>query len=82
MVTINLKDFRSRRLEEASIAVLTPGALVEQVLDEAPELVSLAVGRIANRWTNPPRSPSDVVDIVAVHPTMAEAMRRAGALLR
>lgn len=81
VVTINVKDFGSGVLDQAGIAVLTPGRLVEKILDEAPELVEHAVRRIANRWTNPRRSPAEVVDLLARHPTMATAMRRARPLL-
>jgi predicted nucleic acid-binding protein len=81
VVPINVKDFRSRVLDEAGIAVLTPGRLVELVLDEAPELVELAVRRITNRWTNPPHTPTEVADHLGRHPTMASAMDRARRLL-
>jgi predicted nucleic acid-binding protein len=43
IVTVNVRDFRSRLLDEAGIAVMTPGQLVEEVLDQAPELVGYAV---------------------------------------
>ncbi len=43
IVTINLKDFASQVLREADVAVITPGQLVERVLDEAPELVGYTV---------------------------------------
>lgn len=38
IVTINVRDFRSHVLQEAGIAVLTPGELVGQILDAAPEV--------------------------------------------
>ena len=81
VVTINVKDFRSRVLDESGIAIQTPGGLIELVLDEAPELVEQAVRRIANRWTNPPRTPAEVADHLARHPTMASAMDRARPML-
>lgn len=82
IVTINVRDFRSHVLQEAGIAVLTPGELVGQILDAAPEVVGHAVSRIAHRWTNPPRSPAEVVNLIAMHPTMSETMSRAGHLAR
>lgn len=82
VVTINIRDFRSRVLDEAGIAVVTPGQLVERVLDDAPEVVQQAVRRIATRWINPPHSLPEVLDILATHPTMAEAMSRARTLFR
>lgn len=81
IVTINVKDFRSHLLVEAGIGLLTPGELIGQVLDEEPELVAHAVRRIARRWTKPPRSPAEVVSLLAAHPTMADAMNRTLALL-
>lgn len=76
IVTINVKDFRSRLLEAAGVSVLTPGQLVEAVLDEGPELVTYAVRRMSSRWTNPPRSISEIVELLARHPTMTRAMSR------
>ena len=81
IVTINLKDFASQILDTADVAVITPGQLVERVLDEAPELIGYAVQRMSSRWTNPPRSPADVVELLAGHPTMVAAMGRTRALL-
>lgn len=81
IVTINLKDFASRVLDEAGVKVMTPGQLLAQVLDDAPELVGHAVGRMSSRWTHPPRSPIEVVELLSGHPTMAAAMRRARTLL-
>lgn len=46
IVTTNL---RGRVLDDADVAVVTPGQLVDRVLDEAPELVEYAVRRIAGR---------------------------------
>ncbi|HUP70411.1 MAG TPA: PIN domain-containing protein [Acidimicrobiales bacterium] len=82
IVTMNLKDFRSRVLDEAGIAVLTPGRLVEQVLGEGPEVLAHALRRIAARWTNPPRSPVELLDVLAAHPTMKRPMRQARAIFR
>ena len=81
IVTINLKDFASQVLREADVAVVTPGQLVERVLDEAPELVGYAVRRMSSRWTNPPRSATEVVEILAGHPTMAAVMARTRTLV-
>lgn len=66
VVTINIRDFRSRVLDEAGIAVVTPGRLAEQILDDAPEVVEQAIRRIATRWTKPPRQWIDVVEPVDV----------------
>ncbi|MGC9961220.1 MAG: PIN domain-containing protein [Acidimicrobiales bacterium] len=76
IVTINMRDFRSRILEAGGVSVVTPGQLVEAVLDEAPELVSYALRRMSSRWTNPPHSISEIVELLARHPTMARPMSR------
>ena len=76
IVTINVKDFRSRLLDSSAITIITPGQLVEEVLDQAPELVSHALRRMSARWTNPPRSSSKIVELLARHPTMATAIGR------
>lgn len=81
IVTINLKDFASQVLDAADVAVITPGQLVERVLDEAPELIGYAVRRMSSRWTNPPRSAAETVELLPGHPTMAAAMGRTRALV-
>jgi predicted nucleic acid-binding protein len=81
IVTINSKDFASQVLDEADVAVITPGQLVERVLDEAPELIGYALRRMSPRWTNPPRSAAEVAELLAGHPTMAAAMGRTRALV-
>jgi len=63
IVTINVRDFHSRLLDEAGIAVVSSGQLVEQVLDEHPEQVEYALRRIAQRWAKPPRSPVEVAEL-------------------
>jgi len=40
-VTISLKDFASQILDEADVAVITPGQLAEQVLDELPSRLAM-----------------------------------------
>lgn len=41
IVTDNLDDFVSNQLAAGDIEVITPGTLVERLLDEAPEIVVL-----------------------------------------
>lgn len=45
-MTLNVRDFRSRVLRDSDIAILTPGKLLEGVLDDRPELAVLAVGHL------------------------------------
>ena len=56
IVTNNLGDFVSERLAIESVAVITPGVLVDQLLAESPEVVVLGEREMASRWVNPPRS--------------------------
>lgn len=81
IVTLNVRDFRGRALPRAGIAVLTPGALVSQLLDESPEVVLLAVRHLANRWVNPSRTPAEVAHDLAAHPSMQQAMSRLRGLI-
>lgn len=76
IVTINVSDFGGRVLSHAGVAVLTPGALLDQILDEAREVVVLAVRHLAQRWENPPHTAVEVTDALAVHPSMSAPMRR------
>ena len=74
IVTLNIADFDSRILREADVKILTPGTLVTRLLHETPEVVLQAVGHMADRWSNPPRTPDEIVQLLAAHPTMREAM--------
>jgi len=81
IVTLNVKDFRSRGLADAGIAILTPGKLLDGVLDLSPELAVLALRHLASRWEDPPRTPREITTDLAVHPTMTTPMRRLRTLL-
>lgn len=81
IVTLNVKDFRSQMLADLAVEVLTPGALVDRLLDDIPESVLLAVHQISTRWKNPARSAREVVEILQAHPTMTKARRRIISLL-
>ncbi len=51
IVTNNLGDFVSERLAIEGIEVITPGVLIDRLLDESPEVVVLAVRGRASRST-------------------------------
>lgn len=78
IVTNNLADFVSARLAAAGIEVITPGTLVERLLDESPEIVVLAVQHMAGRWVNPPRSFDEIIDLLRAHPSLETAIDRLG----
>lgn len=69
-------DFVSNQLAAGDIEVITPGTLVERLLDEAPEIVVLAVQHMVTRWVNPPRSFVEIVSLLSAHPSLATAMAR------
>jgi predicted nucleic acid-binding protein len=74
IVTLNVADFESRVLRDAGIDIVTPGALVGRLLVEVPDVVALAVGHMADRWTNPPMTAIEIAELLAAHPTMAGPM--------
>jgi predicted nucleic acid-binding protein len=74
IVTLNVADFESRVLSEASVEILTPGALVGRILDEFPDVVADAVDHIADRWTNPSMTAREITELLAAHPTMKAPM--------
>lgn len=76
IVTFNIKDFGGDRLPTAGVKVLTPGALVDSLLEEIPEAVPMALSTIANRLRRPELSPSDLAHLLAAHPTLAAPMQR------
>lgn len=74
IVTLNVADFESCVLHEAGVDILTPGVLVGRLLDQFPDVVAGAVGHMAARWTNPMRTPIEITELLAAHPTMAAPM--------
>ncbi len=75
IVTNNLGDFVSTRVAIERIDVITPGVLVDRLLDESPEIVVVAVREMAGRWVNQPRSYAEILSLLAVHPTPRQAHR-------
>lgn len=75
IVTNNTADFASQRLREARVDVITPGALVERLLTNSPEIVVAAVEHLAARWINPPRTVDEIIDLLARHPSMDSPMQ-------
>jgi predicted nucleic acid-binding protein len=43
VITLNVKDFKSIVLHQSRVAVLTPGVLVDRLLDEFADVVVTAV---------------------------------------
>jgi hypothetical protein len=76
IVTINVRDFRGNVLSEAGIKIITPGDLVESLLDEEPSIVVTAIEHLCRRWNNPNRSVSEILDLIERHPTMSNAVGR------
>ena len=73
IVTINVRHFPTTSLSAAGLSVVTPGALVTVLDDTEPALVDQALASMSARWKNPPRTVDDIVELLAVHPTMAPA---------
>lgn len=56
--------------------MITPGTLVERLLDDTPEIVVLAVQQMADRWVNPPRAFTEIVDLLSAHSSLQAAIGR------
>lgn len=76
IVTQNISDFEGSVLDEAEVKVITPGQLVDVLLDELPEVVVMAVTALADRWCNPQRSADEIIDLLSAHPSMSGPMSR------
>jgi len=76
IVTLNVKDFESQPLTEAGVEVLTPGAVVDRLVAEVPEVMTYAIREIADRLRSPPMTPEQLISLLARHPSMAEPMAR------
>lgn len=76
IVTENVKDFRSSLLDSAGIEILTSGQLVGRLLDTEADVVFTAVEQMSRRWTRPPRTVAEILDLLEDHPTMGPAVDR------
>ena len=76
VVTLNLDDFRSRILDDAGIRVISPGELVDGLLQDGPSVVITAVEHLSGRWTRPTRSVVEILDLLQRHPTMEQPVSR------
>jgi predicted nucleic acid-binding protein len=74
IITLNLVDFESKVLRDAGVDIVVPGEFVDEILRGFPEVVLMAVTHIADRWTKPSRTPEEIVDLLATHPSMAAPM--------
>ena len=78
IVTINVRHFPTASLSPVGISVVTPGDLVTMLDDTEPALIDRALEHMSARWRNPPRTVDAVVELLAVHPTMAPAVAQIG----
>ena len=76
IVAENVRDFQSSMLEAAGIEVLTTGDLIARLLDMDAGVVVSAVEHLSRRWTRPARSVAEILELLAVHPTMGHAVDR------
>lgn len=75
ILTQNLRHFPARALAKHQIRAIDPGKLVTELDRSAPELTDHAIGSMARRWKNPPRTIDEILDLLAVHPSMARPMQ-------
>jgi predicted nucleic acid-binding protein len=81
IVTLNVADFRSAVLTSAGIRVVTPGTLLDELLDTEPGLPAAAIGDLAARWVRPTRTVDEILDLLAQHATMAGPIERLRTLM-
>jgi predicted nucleic acid-binding protein len=81
IVTLNIADFESAVLAGGGVRIVTPGALVDEMLDIEPGLLAAAVGDLAARWERPPRTIDGILDLLSRHPTMESPVGRLRDLL-
>lgn len=76
IVTLNVRHFAGRALQDRRIRVVPPGKLVGEILDDLPERVVDAVGEMAARKRNPPMSADEVLDPLARTPDLVTVVAR------
>lgn len=81
IVTLNIADFESAVLAGAGVRVVTPGTLVDDLLDTEPGLAAAAVTDLAARWQRPGRTVEEILELLGRHPSMKKATERLRSLL-
>lgn len=76
IVTINIRHFPAAALDPVGIAVFTPGLLLDVLETSQPSLVDRALDAMSRRWKNPARTRDEIMELLKVHPTMAEPVTR------
>lgn len=76
IVTDNVRDFRSSMLEKAGIEILTTGDLIGRLLDTEAGVVVSAIEHLSRRWMAPARIVTEILELLAAHPTMGPAVER------
>ena len=77
IVTYNLKDFPSQKLEPYGVEAQHPDEFVAHLIDLAPSRVCAAVATIRARLRNPPRTATEYIDKIEQQqlPQTAAALR-------
>jgi hypothetical protein len=75
IVTQNLRHFPNRALAKHNLRAVSPGTLITEINHDEPSLIDHALGSLAQRWKNPSRTVSEILDLLEVHPTMATPIR-------
>ena len=74
IVTINTRHFPQRSLTPHGIRVISPGTLIGDLDNTEPAIIDLALNQLASRWENPPRTVTEIVDLLAAHPAVGRPM--------
>jgi hypothetical protein len=72
IVTQNLRHFPNRALAKHNLRAVSPGTLITEINHDEPSLIDHALGSLAQRWKNPSRTVNEILDLLEVHPTMAD----------
>lgn len=82
IVTLDVAGFEGAALAESAVRVVTPGALLDELLDREPEIVAAAIEDLADRWVRPVRSVDEILLLLGRHPTMGQTVGRLRNLLK
>jgi PIN domain len=64
IVTHNQRDFRGIEISRRGIVIVSPSALIEELISEAPDIVASAIHTMSRRRRRPPVTPDDVVNAI------------------
>ena len=75
IVTQNLRHFPTRALAKNGLRAISSGTFITELDRSEPAQIDQVIQSLARRWKNPPKTVNEILELIAVHPTMATPIK-------